>query len=68
MCVLPVDESVVQQEYGVIGRTLDLGHGAVHEDVKGVVHSALSRHRHACFWTRKTCRCVVRVKVTVTMT
>lgn len=54
--IIPVNESVVQQEYGVIGRTLHRGHGAVHEDMQGVVHGALAWHCHTCQWTGKACR------------
>lgn len=57
VCVAtPVNESMVQQEYGVVGWTLHWGHGAVHEDVQGIMHGALVWHRKACLWIGKTCR------------
>lgn len=63
LCLIaPVDESVVQQEYGVVGRALHRRHGTVHEDVQGIVHGALAQHRHACFWAGKTCRMEEKVK------
>lgn len=52
---VPVYEGVVQQEYGVVGRALHRGHGAVHEHVQGVVHGALACDGHTRLWTGKTC-------------
>ena len=54
--MLPVNESMVQQEYGVVGGTLDWRHRAVHEDMQSVVHGAHPWHRHARLWTGKSCR------------
>lgn len=54
--IIPVNESMVHQEYGVVGWTLHWGHGAVHEDMQGVVHGALAWHCHTCLWIGKTYR------------
>lgn len=64
--ISPVDESVVQQENGVVGRALHRGHGAVHEDVQSVVHGALALHGHASVWISETCRIGAQKGMTVT--
>lgn len=54
--IIPINESMVQEEYGIIGRTLHLWHGAIHEDMQGIVHGALAWYCQTCDWTGKTCR------------
>lgn len=53
--ITPVNESMVQQENGIVGRTLHVRHGAVHEEMQGVVHGALAWYGQTCGWTGKTC-------------
>lgn len=37
--LLPVDVSMVEHEYGIVGRALHGGHGSVHEHVHRCVHA-----------------------------
>lgn len=45
----------MKKENGIVGRALYLGHGSIHVDVQGIVHTALRGICYPSQWASKSC-------------